>query len=482
MARQTSRIERWRQQNQRRNYRRLRAQALSPPRLPLPGRRPRLAYLFAAGPALAVVAFLAAALFLYSIERRAGQVFDETPIALQVAAQDPGATPVQLPNWDQQERINLLLVGVDQREGEPYSRTDTIILVSIDPKAKTVGMLSFPRDMKVTIPGYGDYKINAAYIFGEMDQKPGGGIGLLERTIRANFGVQIHYYAAVDFRGFERIVDAFGGVTVDPPYPIVDDAYPTETYGYTQLYFPAGLQHLDGEQALRYARTRHADLDFGRAQRQQEVILALRQQALKGNLIQNFYKLVDVLGGSVRTDLSQTQVAQLANLGIGIPDGNIKQYSLQDLLTGVEGEDGEQYLAPTGNWSEIKARIRTIVPNAGAAVPSPTPDPGTKIAVRNGTLRDKFAARTVDRLQGRGFGGAAVDPTPVPEDTLPLAETIIYEYGKADMAILVAKALGLTEGSVRHATDQPPDGAEIVVVLGDDAPDPQPSSPATPRR
>jgi LCP family protein required for cell wall assembly len=439
--------------------------------LALPGRRPRIAYVFAAIPIVAVVALLAISPTLYRINKLTTGSFETTPVSQIVGATVPeGETKVVLPNWDKQDRINILLVGTDYREGEQYSRTDSMIIVSIDPKAKTVGMLSLPRDLRVNIPGYDPDKINAAYVFGEADMRPGGGIGLLERTISNNFGVQIHYYASVNFTGFEKIVDAFGGVTVDPQYAIVDDEYPTETYGYTSLYFPAGVQHLNGKAALQYARTRHADLDFGRSRRQQEVILALRQQALKGNLIQNFYSLLDVLSKAIKTDVPQDQIGQLANLGMSIPDGGIRQITLQGLLVGEEGADGSSYL--TGDWGAIRARVREIVPNAGASLPAPTPDARARIAVQNGTLRAGFAARTTDRLKARGFPGATVNANPVTDAELPLAQTVIYEWGKADTAILAAKALGLSEGAVRHATGTPPAGADILIVLGNDVADP----------
>lgn len=461
----------WLQRRQRLGRARQAYRARNRQGLPLPGRRPRLAYLFAIIPFLAVVSLLIASPFLYNIDKRTKDVFDTTPISVQIGANAPeGEAPVVLPNWDKQDRINILLVGTDYREGDEYSRTDSMIIASIDPKTKSVGMLSLPRDLQVNIPGYGPDKLNAAYIYGDYDKKPGGGIGLLERTIANNFGVQIHYYASVNFTGFEQIVDAFGGVTVDPPYPIVDDEYPTETYGYTSLYFPAGVQHLDGKSALQYARTRHEDLDFGRSRRQQEVILALRQQALKGNLIQNFYSLLDVLGKAVKTDVPQEQIPKLANLGMSIPDGGIKQITLQDLLVGKVGDDGSQYL--DGDWSQIRARVRQIVPNAGASLATPTPDASAKISVQNGTLRAGFAARTTDRLKARGFGGAVVNANTVTGVDLPMAQTIIYEYGKADTAILAAKALGLTESSVQHATGTGPGGADILIVLGNDVADP----------
>lgn len=472
----------WIDRRQRLSRHRRLYQARTRTQLPFPGRHPRFAYFFAILPALAIVALLLASPILYSL----GQVMppNPTPIAAQAGTDNPTEPTVQLPNWDRQERINLLVLGIDQREGDPYSRTDTMIIVSIDPKTKSVGMLSLPRDLKVDIPGYGQDKLNAAYVFGDMDQRPGGGIGLLERTIRQNFGIQIHYYGTVNFVGFEKIVDTVGGVTVDPRYPIVDNEYPTETYGYTSIYFPAGLQRLNGKAALQYARTRHQDLDFGRAQRQQEVILALRREAINGKLLNNFYKLFDILSSSVKTDLKPDQVAQLANLGAGVTDDRLTQYTLQDLLTLSEGADGAQYLVPIDSWVAIRARIRQMVPDAGTNVPTPTPDLNVKVGVRNGTYRDRFAARTVEGLKTRGISGAVVDPTEVTDVTLPLANTIVYEYGNVGTALAIAKLLGLSENSVRHATGTPPGGVAVLVVLGNDASDllPEAKPTPTPRR
>ena len=464
-------LNEWLQRRQRLSRARQAYRARNRRGLALPGRRPRLAYLFAIVPCLAVVALLAAAPFLYKIGETTDTILLPTPISQQIPSSSAeGDPPIVLPNWDKQDRINILLIGTDYREGDEYSRTDSMIIASIDPKTKTVGILSLPRDIRVNIPGYGPEKLNAAYIYGDYDKKPGGGIGLLERTILNNFGVQIHYFASVNFQGFVKIVDAFGGVTVDPQYAIVDDAYPTETYGYTSLYFPAGVQHLDGKTALQYARTRHADLDFGRSQRQQEVILSLRQQALKGNLIQNFYKLLDALKGSVQTDLQQQQIAQLANLGLAIPDGGINPITLQDLLVGKIEDDGAYYLV--GDWSQIRARVRVIVPDANVAkIPTPTLDPTAKISVQNGTVRAGFAARTTDRLKARGFPGATVNTNPATGVELPMAQTVIYEWDKADTAILAARALGLTESAVQHATGSGPGGADILIVLGNDVAD-----------
>lgn len=451
-------------------------------RPPLPERRPRLAYFFAIGPILTIVALLALSPFLYRVDKATGTIFDTPPPSSggTLPIDDPSVEPIVLPDWNKKERVNVVVVGVDKRDDDEFARTDTIILISIDPVGKTIGMMSLPRDLKVTIPGYGIDKINAAYAFGERDKRVGGGAGLLQRTIKANLQIDVPYYGEVNFRGFERIVDTFGGVTVDPPVPIVDNEYPTETYGYTSLYFPAGLQHLDGKAALQYARTRHADSDFGRSQRQQEIILALRQQALKANLIDQFFPLLEILGDSVRTNLPRDEVPALVNLVSTIPQ--VKQYTLQDLASEEIGPDGTSYVHV--DLAEARQRIRQMIPSTARATPSPTPDAGVRIGVRNGTLRDRFAARSVDRLKARGFNGATVDPTPVTEATLPIPETIVYDYsGRLDMAVLVARSLGLTESSVVAGVGDAPGGVDILVVLGDDAPDSGGTPPTpTPRR
>lgn len=457
----------------------------------LPERRPRLAYLFAILPVLMIGSLLASGPFLYAVDNKIDTIF-ETPVPLPpIGEGSEGATalPIALPNWDKKERVNILLIGVDKREDDVYTRTDTMILVSIDPGAKTVGMLSLPRDLKVTIPKHGQDKLNAAYVYGDLDYGPGGGIRLLQQTIQQNFGVSVPYYGQVDFRGFEKIVDEFGGVNVDPPYPLKDDEYPTETNGYTSLYFPAGLQHLDGKMALKYARTRHPDNDFGRARRQQEVILALRQQAINHNLVATlytkFFPLLDILAGSVKTNLSKDQSAALVNLGQQV---SIKQYSLLTpvaLVDECQAPDGDgnviDYLCAT-DWSLVRKRVKEMIPNAPESlVLTPTPDPAAKIGVRNGTLRDRFAASSADRLKAAGFAGAVVDAAEAADR--PQSATIVYVYGdKLDAALLVARTLGLSEGAVLRATGAAPGGVDILVVLGDDAPTTPPRPTPTPAR
>lgn len=276
----------------------------------------------------------------------------------------PTASPLdRLPNWDRKDRVNILLLGVDanparQSQGEP-PLSDTIIIVSINPATKTVSMLSIPRDLLVTIPNYGPDKINAAFADGEVSGL--GGPALVRATIEYNFHFPIHYFAEVDLAGFEKIVDTLGGVTIDVRAPLKDDQYPGDHFDYLRFYFQTGLQHLDGATALHYARSRHDDNDFARGDRQQQVLEALREQAVSLGLIGKAPQLVTQLGGTVKTDLSPQQVLALAKLASTLPADSVKSYNLFNATT-VQWLPGQPYyLIP--QWlliqqllSEINAR------------------------------------------------------------------------------------------------------------------------------
>ncbi len=177
-------------------------------------------------------------------------------------------------------RLNILILGLDSRPGEGVAtRTDTLILATVDPSQPYVGMLSIPRDLWVDIPGYGKQRINAAHVFAEVDN-PGSGPALARQTVERNFDVPVHRYLRIDFEGFIAIVDAAGGVTVDVERHLIDYEYPTNDYGVMTVEFQPGRQHMDGERALQYARLRHGTGSMDRPRRQMQVITALFRQLL----------------------------------------------------------------------------------------------------------------------------------------------------------------------------------------------------------
>src|SRR5689334_3547814 len=187
--------------------------------------------------------------------------------------------------------VNLLIVGVDERAGHPEEgvRSDTLILVHLDAPGRWASMLSIPRDTQVELPDIGVTKINTAYGQGyagaETLYRAGttpqqGGMALAAQTVERLLllperGQHVDAIAQINFDGFAKVIDLLDGIDIDVPAPIVDDEYPTPDFGVTRIEFKPGVQHMDGATALIYARTRHADSDFGRAQRQQQVLRAI---------------------------------------------------------------------------------------------------------------------------------------------------------------------------------------------------------------
>jgi len=270
-----------------------------------------------------------------------------------IAPTEP-APVVGPPVWDGSGRVNLLVLGIDQRGSQQgYFRTDTMIIVTIDPQAQTVGMISIPRDLWVPIWGYENKqnRINTAHYYGDVDNYPGGGPALARDTASYNLGIPIHHYARINFTVFEHLIDEIGGIDIYAEQAINDPAYPDEGTGYDPFYMPAGQHHLDGKTALKYARTRHGGSDFERARRQQQVILAARDQVLNLNqmprLIANGPQILSALGDSVQTDLSFDQAKQLAEILQSIPADSyrgavIDQHYTQPYVT----DTGAQVLIP----------------------------------------------------------------------------------------------------------------------------------------
>lgn len=213
-----------------------------------------------------------------------------------------------------QHTHNILLLGTDQRDLGYLGRTDTIIVLAVDTPNSRAALISLPRDIYLPIPGVGYSRINTAYPYGE-ERKPGGGIALLESTIEKNFDIPIHSYVRVDFSGFEEVVDALGGVDITVDCPLYDELV-FRYFGTPAL--DAGQYHMNGEQALYYARSRKTTSDFDRARRQQQVLMALRRRVLEGGMVSRVPALWMALRDTVETDMNAADVVQLAKLGAAL--------------------------------------------------------------------------------------------------------------------------------------------------------------------
>jgi len=253
---------------------------------------------------------------------------------------------------------NILILGIDRRPGEGNAvRTDTMLLLHADPANRRLVLLSIPRDLWINIPGRGEGRINTAHVFGELES-PGNGPLRAAEAVSYNFGVPIHHSLRLDFDAFREVIDAAGGIEIDVPTPLVDNAYPTADYGTMRIEIPAGLQHMDGETALQYARSRHSSSDFDRAARQQQIFVALVKKLTRPSgwfLIPRVYQAFQ---NAVETDLSVRDIARLALAWQRAGEDGVEKIVIdRTLTTPFRTAQGAAVLLP--RWELIQPLVQT---------------------------------------------------------------------------------------------------------------------------
>jgi polyisoprenyl-teichoic acid--peptidoglycan teichoic acid transferase len=230
--------------------------------------------------------------------------------------------------WEDLDRLNILLLGGDFGIGRTGVRTDTMITLSIDPDTGEAALLQIPRNWTYApLPeGMGIWDcqcypelINELWVAGERwpDAFPGPGSpseNAVKGVVSEFLGIPIHYYALVNLDGFAELIDAIGGVDIYVPERIVDDEYPTLDGGFTRLVIEPGMQHMNGAQALSYARTRHQDTDYARMSRQRCVIEAAMDQMGPADLLRSFDRIAGVIKDTVTTDIPLDLLPELVQL------------------------------------------------------------------------------------------------------------------------------------------------------------------------
>ena len=377
--------------------------------------------------------------------------------------------------WSGADRVTLLVMGIDRRkiDVDRAYRTDTMMLISVDPVAKTAVMLSIPRDLWVEIPGYGVNKINTANFTGDSFDYPGGGPALAVKTIKYNLGIHVDYYVRLDFTAFETFIDTVGGVDMDVPEAIDDPEYPDGANGYEPFYLPAGRQHLNGHDALRYARTRHTEQgDIDRAKRQQQVIMAVRDKVLSLDMLPTLIAkaplMYQTLNENVTTNLTLDQIIALALLGQDIPRENIQSVVIDyQYLTEGTTSDNQQVLIPLRDKiRELRDRLFTTA----AALPQPASGDakaliaaeGAKVVVLNGAGVQGLAQSTAEWLQGQGVNVVAYDTA----DRSDYANSVIVAYtGKPYTTVWLQKTFGVAN---IVSGDDPNSLVDVKIILGVD--------------
>lgn len=383
----------------------------------------------------------------------------------------PAAAIPQPPNVAAGERINVLLLGIDKREGEqgPW-RTDTMIVATLNPQTKTAAMLSIPRDLYVPIPapGAGENRINTANFYGDSTKYPGGGPALAMRTVEYNFAIPINYYILIDFNGFRKIIDALGGIEINVATAIDDPNYPTPDYGIEHLVIPAGLQHMDGDLALKYARSRESTSDFDRSKRQMQVILAARDKALKINAIAQAPQLLAQLKDSIQTDMPADQMLTLAPLAAQVRPDNITSRSIDLNMTyEITLNTGADVLWPDREkiGSLVQELFSAPVTKTNAVVAiDPLKAEAARIVILNGTNKEGLAAMASRYLKTNGFNVTQIGNA----ERRDYTQTVLVDLDNKPTTLgWLAKQFNVDASNIRHNPTASPD-SDIRIILGED--------------
>ncbi|HEV8516890.1 MAG TPA: LCP family protein [Candidatus Limnocylindrales bacterium] len=411
-----------------------------------------------------------------------------TPPATPLSDTPQPSTPAQ---WDGSGRLNVLLVGSDSHPelSADHYLTDTLIVASVDPQTKAVAMFSVPRDtIRVPLPAswpayaaYGGsfpYKINTLWYRARQNPQlfPGDdadrGYVAIKGAIGELLGLPIHYFVEVNFEGFKTVVDTVGGVTVDVQVPVSDDHYPAEDgRGSLNIYIPPGIQHMDGAQALAYARARTKTSDFDRAGRQQRLVRALRDRVDLASLLVpgRLEALVGALKEAIRTDVPAEMLPRLITLGQEVDVGRARSLVFSPPRYGTECLECYN-IRP--NVQAIRMAVeQAIAPDpAASASREALVAEGAVIWVADGGSGPERASATAAYLAASGLSASV--PTTVTAPPAPDTDTAsVTVYNGAEWRI--PETLGLLErifGVEAITASDPAVAADVVVTTGPTAP------------
>lgn len=431
----------------------------------------------------------ATATSLYNIEVPTLEPFFPTPTAspTQVPPAEPTATvdlgslfptaaappvpdtstgaPPPLPQLTDKDTVNFLLIGSDKRPGGSF-RTDTMVVVILWPKDGQVSMISIPRDLWIYIPTVGMQRVNTAYQSGQLYAYPGGGPGLLRDTIAYNLGIRIDHTAMVEFDGFRRIVDTLGGVNVPVACPytdwrLIDPSYDPNNANNWALYtVEPGIDHMDGDLALWYARSRLKSTDFDRGRRQQEVLRAIFTQALSTDTLARIPQLYAEFASTVTTDLGLDDILKLALYAPQLTNANIRSYYIRPpYVSSWVTPGGADVLLP--NQTALEQLLTEATSLSTTAAQRET----ISVEVQNGTTIAGLDALAANRLNYAGFATRLAAADRQDYSSSELIDLTATQDAAARSALL--EGLGLSSATVISAPD-PSSAVQYRLILGYD--------------
>lgn len=379
-------------------------------------------------------------------------------------------------------RVNILVLGKGGPGHIGADLTDTVIVASIDPLQKEASLLSIPRDLYVKVTDLGSMKINSVYANAKQNALTGSrvsndqlkkaeeaGLSTIQKTVEQSMGIPIHYYAMIDFEGFRKAIDTVGGIDIDVQQELYDPSVAWEN-GYNPLIAAKGMQHFNGKKALLYSRSRYGSArgDFDRAQRQREVILALKEKVLNVGTFGNPLKisqLTDDFGNHVQTNLSVNEVMRLYTIGKDVPSNKVASLGLADpphnyvTTANIGGQSVVIPRAGAGNFKEIQSFVRNSLKDGFIR------NENASLVILNGTNIAGLAGKRSEELKSFGYNVNQVGDAP----TKDYANTILVDLRKnekkytrryLEQRLNVTAVENLPDGSIQPGT------ADFVIILG----------------
>ena len=375
--------------------------------------------------------------------------------------------------WNGSDRVTMLIMGLDLRDiqaGVDYGRTDTMIVMSLDPVNKTAGIISVPRDLWVIIPGFTANKINSAYTYGEGYNLPGGGAELAMRTVEKVIGVPIDYYAIVDFDAFIRFIDLIGGVKLDIKEPIkVDPLGPKDP-----RTLQPGVQTLPGDIALAYARDRYSGGgDFARSERQQQVIMGIFERIVSFELlpvlISNANSIYGTLADGIDTNLPLEDAIKLARSAITVDSENIRMGVIgESQITYGNSPDNLSILIPQPDKirtlrDEIFAIESPYKPMTEGGIDEKMVAEQASVHLVDATANPDGFARTVENLKSLGMNVTATS-----SNDYALNNSSITDFsGNPYTSTYLVNLFGVNAQRI-YFDYQPDNGIDVQLVIGMD--------------
>jgi len=372
-----------------------------------------------------------------------------------------------------EDRINILLLGMGG-EGHPGPYlTDTIIIASIKPSTNQVAMISIPRDLSLPTPGYGWHKVNFANHFGELKES-GKGSEFAAQVIENNFDLPIHYYARVDFSGFEKLIDELGGVKIYVDNSFADYQFPTDNFGMQTVRFEKGWEKMDGETALNFARSRHGNngenSDFARSKRQQKVLQAVKDKALSFTTFLSYKKisaLLDLYQDNIATNLKTWEIFRFFKMSKKIDTDNIINIVLDN------GNDGPLYSTNINGAFLLLpkymsfSQIQQIVKYTFDPAEQKKAQEIITVEIQNGTKIEGLAYRTSLEIKKSGFKVLKITNAQAQD----YEKTIIYDLTNGQKNDKLNEIKNLLNADI--STDQPENlytssGTDFLIILGQD--------------